>query len=55
MSESEAHEILEGLTCAACTNSSCGFKGQDRAPSKNCSESSQHDKVEQEPIPHKVV
>lgn len=35
-SESEAHAILEGITCAACTNSSCGFQGQKRKPSKNC-------------------
>lgn len=35
-SESEAHEILEGLSCAACTNSSCGFQGQKRKPTKKC-------------------
>lgn len=36
-SESEAHAILEGLNCAACTNSSCGFHGQPkRKPSKSC-------------------
>lgn len=35
-SESEAHELLEGLSCAACTNSSCGFQGQKRKPTKKC-------------------
>lgn len=35
-SETEAHEILEGLSCAACTNSSCGFQGQKRKPTKKC-------------------
>lgn len=49
-SESEAHELLEGLTCAACTNSSCGFQGKSRKPSKSCLAD-----TEQESIPHKVV
>lgn len=35
-SESEAHAILEGVNCAACANTSCGFNGQDRKPTKNC-------------------
>lgn len=35
-SESEAHELLEGLSCAACTNSSCGFQGQKRKPTNKC-------------------
>ena len=26
-SESEAHALLEGINCAACTNSACGFHG----------------------------
>lgn len=36
-SESEAHALLEGINCAACTVSSCGFHGSARRkPSKNC-------------------
>ncbi|HIX57407.1 MAG TPA: hypothetical protein H9850_08060 [Candidatus Anaerobiospirillum pullistercoris] len=36
-SESEAHALLEGINCAACTNSACGFHGQQRRkPSKSC-------------------
>ena len=35
-SESEAHELLEGLSCDACTNSSCGFQGQKRKRTKKC-------------------
>lgn len=36
-SESEANALLEGLNCAACSNSACGFHGQPkRKPSKNC-------------------
>lgn len=36
-SESEAHEILEGISCAMCSNSGCGFHGQkNRKPTKNC-------------------
>lgn len=36
-SESEAHALLEGINCAACTNSACGFHGTEkRKPSKNC-------------------
>ena len=27
-SESEAHAILEGINCAACANTSCGFNGK---------------------------
>lgn len=38
-SESEAHAILEGIKCAACTNTSCGFHGkEDHKPTKNCLE-----------------
>lgn len=34
-SETEANEILEGLTCASCTTS-CSFAGQKRTPTKKC-------------------
>lgn len=43
-SESEAHALLEGLNCAACSNSACGFHGQlKRKPSKNCLQNSEID------------
>ena len=42
-SESEAHAILEGLTCVACTNSSCGFQGQQRKPTKKCLNDTEHE------------
>lgn len=45
-SESEAHALLEGINCAACTNTSCGFNGKDRKPTKSCLS---------QPIPHKTV
>lgn len=35
-SESEAHAILEGINCAMCSNSNCGFHGQKRKPTKKC-------------------
>ena len=36
-SESEAHELLEGMTCAACANTSCGFQGQKQhQPETSC-------------------
>ncbi|MBU3844959.1 MAG: hypothetical protein H9847_08895 [Candidatus Anaerobiospirillum pullicola] len=38
-SESEAHALLEGINCAACNNSSCGFHGNEgHKPGKNCLE-----------------
>lgn len=36
-SESEAHALLEGINCAACANTSCGFNGNSHhKPSKKC-------------------
>ena len=35
-SESEAHAILEGINCAACSNTACGFQGKQHKPTKNC-------------------
>lgn len=36
-SESEAHALLEGINCAACANTSCGFNGKkEHKPTKNC-------------------
>ncbi len=36
-SESEAHAILEGINCAACANTSCGFNGhKEHKPTKHC-------------------
>lgn len=36
LSENEANDILEGLTCASCRTSSCSFAGQNRKSAKNC-------------------
>lgn len=46
-SESEAHALLEGVNCAACSNSSCGFHGKDHKPTKNC--------LHETPIAHKQI
>lgn len=48
-SESEAHALLEleGISCAACSNSSCGFHGKDRKPTKTC--------LHETPIAHKQI
>lgn len=36
-SESEAHALLEGINCAACANTSCGFNGKkEHKSTKNC-------------------
>lgn len=51
-SESEAHALLEGINCAACTNTSCGFNGQDRKPTKTCLHESELHETE---IPHKQI
>lgn len=38
LSENEANDILDGLTCATCTSGSCGFAGSQhkRNPAKKC-------------------